>query len=256
MSRVAPCVMTRSPCIAAAATHIVSTALAWALTPATWRWDVVEAGCAVFLGWLVGLPTWWLVISAVFVPALTWCLELEASPLWGLGAFVALLLVYGSLWRSRVPLFFSSSRAQLALIELLPPGRVAFLDVGCGDGRVLHHLAAARRDSRFEGIEHAILPWLLARVRCWRFRMNCLVRRGDLWASSLAPYDVVYAYLSPAVMPQLWRKAQAEMQPGALLVTAFSVPGVCADRHVLVDDALCTELHVLRIDSARPDPCR
>jgi hypothetical protein len=53
------------------------------------------------------------------------------------------------------------------------------------------------------------------------------IKWGDFWNADLARHDVVYAYLSPAVMPRLWRKAQREMRPGTLLVSnSFTVPGV------------------------------
>jgi hypothetical protein len=42
----------------------------------------------------------------------------------------------------------------------------------------------------------------------------------------LSDYDVVFAFLSPAAMPALWRKASAEMRPGTLLLSyEFSIPG-------------------------------
>jgi len=55
-------------------------------------------------------------------------------------------------------------------------------------------------------------------------------QRVDLWRKSLAQYDVVYAFLSPVPMSDLWRKARAEMRPGSLLVSnTFRIDGVPAD---------------------------
>jgi SAM-dependent methyltransferase len=230
-----------------AAIHLVSAALAWAVTPAGWQWQATAAGFAVTLTWLTGLPAWWLAINAVFLPVLSWGIALAISPLWALGALVALMLVYGRIWISRVPLFFSSGRAQDALAGLLPEGRQSFLDVGCGDGRVLARLAAARPDCRFEGIEQALVPWLLARVRCWAAKAQCRIRRGNLWKLDLSAYDVVYAYLSPAVMAEFWAKARQEMRPGSLLVSAFAIPGLEPNRSVEIDDAMRTRLHVWRV---------
>jgi hypothetical protein len=76
---------------------------------------------------------------------------------------------------------------------------------------------------------------------------QCCVRRADLWTLDFGAYDVVYAYLSPAVMPELWAKARREMRPGALLVSAFQVPGVRADKALDVGDAMRTRLHVWRM---------
>ena len=227
--------------------YALSVPLAWFLTPANWPWEAVASVLAVALGWVLGLAPWWLAINALFIPALAWAVSMNFSPLWALAALVALVLVYGRIWASRVPLFFSSTRAQDAIATLLPQRPLAFLDAGCGDARVLAHLAATRNDSRFEGIEHAFVPWLIARIRSWKTDGQYYVRRGNLWGHGLTAYDVVYAYLSPAVMPRFWEKAKREMRPGALLVTAFPVPGVKPQRVVEVGDRMRTRLHVCRI---------
>jgi hypothetical protein len=58
-------------------------------------------------------------------------------------------------------------------------------------------------------------------------RSGCRIRFGDYRELDLARYDVVYAYLSPAAMGDLWSKARREMHPGSLLVSnRFAVPGV------------------------------
>ena len=234
-----------------AATYLLSLPLAALVAPAGFAFDASVAGLAVGFGWLMGLAPWWLAINAVFVPALSFGLSLEISPLWALAAFIGLILVYGAIWKSRVPLFFTSSRTLGALRTLLPQGPIRFLDAGCGDARVLTRLAAERPEGRFEGVEQALVPWLMARVRCRLSRGSCAVSRGDLWAADLSRYDVVYAYLSPAVMPEFWVKAKREMRPGTLLVSAFAVPGAAPSESVDVGDAVRTRLNVWRMGKAR-----
>ncbi len=241
----------QAPLARLAAIYLICVPLAWALTPQGWPWEVVVAGCAVGLGAMMGLAPWWLAINAVFMPALSWGITLDVSPMWPLVGLAALLLVYGRIWHSRVPLFFSSARAQQALVKLIPPGPHAVLDVGCGDGRVLARLASLRPDCRLEGVEQALVPWLLARMRAWAGKQTYTVRRADLWRVDLAAYDIVYAYLSPAVMPDFWRKAQSEMRPGSTLVSAFAIPGAASAVEIDVGDTMRTRLHVLRIGSGR-----
>jgi hypothetical protein len=244
-----------APLTRAAAIYALSVPLAWALTPAGIPWELVATALTVVLVPVAGLAPWWLAINAVFLPALTTSLNLELSPFWALAVLGLLMMLYGRIWRSQVPLFFSSRRAQVALARLLPTDRpVSFLDAGCGDGRVLARLASARPDSRFEGVEHAVAPWLAARLRCSRHEHRCKVVIGNLWTRTLAPYDVVYAFLSPAVMERFWHKAQREMRPGTMLVSAFAVPNVVPHERVEVTDALRTQLHVWRIGSDTAGP--
>jgi len=245
----------KAPIGRAGVIYSLSVPLALAVAPRGLPWEFLAAMFALILVPVARLGPWWLVINAVFLPALTTALTLELSPLWALGALAALVLLYGGIWRSRVPIFFSSRRAQAALATLLPSDRsISFLDVGCGDGRVLARLASSRPESRFEGIEHALGLWLAARLRCRRLRKQCRVLRGNLWSRTLTQYDVVYAFLSPAVMERLWEKAQREMRPGTLLVSAFAVPHVSAHEHIEVADVFGTRLHVWRIGADRKGP--
>ena len=239
--------VSRAPLGRVTAVHLASLALAGFVTFGILPWALSVATLAAAFSWLAGLAPWWIAINALFVPALSFALSFDVSPLWALAVFVGLVLVYGGIWKSRVPLFFSSGAAVDALSKLLPAEAVRFLDVGCGDGRVLARLASSRPDSVFEGVEQALVPWLTAKLRERFGRGQCAVRRADLWALDLGGYDVVYAYLSPAVMPELWAKARREMRAGAMLVSAFAVPGAHPDESIEVDDALATQLHVWRM---------
>ena len=61
--------------------------------------------------------------------------------------------------------------------------------------------------------------------------------RGDYESLDFADYDAVFAYLSPAAMTALWRKARREMRPGTRLVSnTFAVPGVEPDETHAVED--------------------
>jgi SAM-dependent methyltransferase len=136
----------------------------------------------------------------------------------------------------------------MALRALLPV-HVAprVIDLGCGLGDVIARLAPARFDASFVGYEVAPLPALVAWLRN-RHHANVRIARRDFWAENLGTYDVVYAFLSPAAMPELWRKARAEMKPGTLLISnSFPVPGVEPDRIVPLAGRGSNALYLYRL---------
>ena len=204
---------------------------------------VVQGLCAAGVSHKLEAPRWWLAIHLGFMPLVVAAASLGLDPLWYLGGFVLLLLVFWRTDTSRVPLYLTNSNTAVALLDLLPATPCHVLDLGCGDGRLLRRLARARPDCDFLGIEHAPLPFLWAWLAALGLR-NCRIRRGDFWRRPLGLFDVVYAFLSPAPMPRLWTKASAELRPGALLISnSFDVPNIAPARVVDVDDRRRTRLY-------------
>lgn len=197
---------------------------------------------AALFSFFAGLAKWWLLIQLIFVPALVLMLAVELPPGLFLGAFLVLLLVYWSTFRTQVPLYLSSNKVWHALECLLPAAKVdsgfTFMDLGSGLGGVLTHLAKVRTDGVYAGVEAAPLPflWSWLRVKLGGYR-NCRVQWGSLWGCDLSQYDIVFAYLSPVPMEKLWRKARAEMRPGTLFISStFAIPDQKPHETVQVDD--------------------
>lgn len=205
---------------------------------------------AAAFGHLAGLARWWLLIQFLFIPAIVLALALQLPPNFFLAAFLVLLVVYWSTFRSQVPLYLSSRKVWKALELLLPfqmPGKTfSFMDLGSGIGGVLAHLAKARPDGRYYGVEAAPLPFFLSwgRLHLAR-RRNCEVRWGSLWDCDLSQYDVVFAYLSPVPMDKLWEKAKREMRPGALFISnTFAVADHPPQQTFTVDDMHHSTLYI------------
>lgn len=191
---------------------------------------LAQACVAALVALMLGQPRWWLAIHLFFAPGALAALSLELDPRWYLAGFVALALVFGGVYRSRVPLYLSSTAATDALLAALPrEAHLRFLDLGCGLGSVLERVTRTRPGAACVGVEAALVPWLVAWLRSGR-GARYRVRRASLWDTRLERHDVVYAYLSPAAMPSLWVKAIREMNPGSLLISnSFPVPGATAD---------------------------
>ena len=202
-------------------------------------WPLVAVQAVGAAGAAIALRSapWWRWIHLGFIPLVVGALQLGIAPGWYLAAFVAFALVYWSSFRTQVPLFLSNPQTAAAVAELLPrdyPTRL--LDLGSGTGALLRPLARLRPDCRCEGIEAAPAPYLLSCLLSRR-QPNIALARGDFWKLPWADYDLVYAFLSPVPMAEVWRKATEELRPGSLLVSnSFEVPGVPAGEVIALHD--------------------
>ena len=185
----------------------------------------------------------------VLCALMVWGVVTFQPPLWLYPtAFVIVFLFYTNTLIERVPLYLSNATTWAAVGELLDsePGRTsgppAFVDLGCGLGGLVAHVARTHPAWRVVGVETAPGPYLIAKART-AFLSNAQVRFQSLWNLDLANFDVAYAFLSPVPMKRLTDKAKAEMPKGGLLVSnSFWADDVAFDGEVLVNDARETRL--------------
>lgn len=199
---------------------------------------------ALLLASLTRQPWWWKLIHSIFAP-LAWAVSLlSIDPGWFLLAFILLLLVYRGAISGQIPLYLSNRTTASALAKLTENRTsMRFTDLGAGIASTLRTLARARPDAQFSGIENAPATWLIGWLRTASLG-NCRWLWGDLWQARLDTEDVVYAFLSPAAMPRLWRKVEAEMRPGSLFISnSFAVPDVEPSTILELDDARGTRLY-------------
>lgn len=192
---------------------------------ALWQFVLVQGGIAAFLSRLWRQPAWWPPLHFGFFPAIL--LAQQASvPAWAyLAAFLLLVLFYWSTFRTRVPLYLSNRKARQAVAAMLPESRAfRFIDLGSGLGGVPFYLAPRFPHGRFCGTETAPAPWLISCLRARLQHSSVTFMRRDYATLDLADFDVVFAFLSPAAMPALWKQAQTQMRSGSLFVSlSFAV---------------------------------
>lgn len=181
------------------------------------------------------LAGWWIAIQFVFPVAVLAVFALQFPPVLFLMAFLFLLGLYWSTFRTQVPFYPSGPATWQAVAQLLPAERpLNVIDIGSGLGGFVLNMAERRPDSLFTGIELAPLPWLISALRARLTRSAATFVRGDYESLDFSTFDVVFAYLSPAAMPGLWQKFQREMRPGTLLLSyEFPVEGVAPHLSVL-----------------------
>ena len=182
---------------------------------------------------LLGAAWWWFPMHLGFMPGAFWLHGLILPEwVWPAGLCV-LVLFFGWTGRSRAPLYLTGRASYQALLSLLPAHPCRMIDLGCGDGALLRHLARARQDCSFVGMEQAPLLWVWAWIAA-RGLPNLTILRGNFWHHSLSGYDLAYAFLSPAPMERLWEKACREMSPGTRLISnRFPVPALTPQSEVV-----------------------
>jgi hypothetical protein len=126
-------------------------------------------------------------------------------------------------WRD-APLFPTPEQALVGLAELAPlkPG-APIVDAGCGLGAGLMALHQQYPPAAITGWEWSGPLALACRWRC-RFAR---VERADIWVRDWSGFDLVYLFQRPESMPRALAKAQAELRPGAWLVSLeFPIVGL------------------------------
>lgn len=200
-----------------------------------WVWLLAHLCLVSILAKFANMPVWWRWIHVVF-PVAVLCMQQVALPASVYFAgFVITLTLYWSVYNTRVPFypsFPSTWRAMHRILEQHADDQpLKVLDIGSGIGDIAMFLAKQRIHDEVSGIEIAPLPWVISAVRAIFSGTSVKFTLGDYRQLDFASLDVVFAYLSPAVMGPVWQKVQQEMRPGCLFVSSeFPVPEVNASR--------------------------
>jgi hypothetical protein len=208
--------------------------------PAAISWldvAIMQGIMAAFFGVLLRQAWWWIVIHVTFFPLLVWFLLLQ----WVAWTYLLIsgffILVFWRTITGNVPVFFSSQAVVQAIAELVEEKDIMhFAELGAGIGTVAKPLAENYSLLNVHAFENAPLLWL---INVWRGRnmFNLQVFRHCFWQVNLANYDLVFAYLSPAVMSKLGAKVRTEMRVGGVFVSSsFPVQDWEADAVIYLDD--------------------
>jgi len=203
---------------------------------------------ASLAGRAFGLSVYWIPLQLLLPFALVYS---AVIPAWVyLTGFVLCALVFWNSATGQVPLYLTNTKTWAAIHALASQsGARTFIDLGSGSGGGVVFLARANPELDVTGVETAPLVYLLSRLRvAMQARKNARIRYKSIWQEDLGRYDLVYCFLSPAPMAEMYRKARKEMRRGTLFVSnSFTVPGHPPDRIVDVSDGRKTTLLIWKM---------
>lgn len=144
----------------------------------------------------------------------------------------------------------TSSRVRRALFQLLPVdpgGPVA--ELGAGWGTLAFPLAQRWPDRPVTAYEISPVPWLFTQCRqAVRPRCNLRILRRDIFTADLRGTALVVCYLHRGAMTCLRAKFEAELSPGAAVLThTFAVPGWVPEAVIRAPDLYRTPVYLYRI---------
>jgi hypothetical protein len=189
---------------------------------------ILQSIIASALSYALGMAIWWRWIH-LFFPLALWAMAIsQISNTFYLVGFVITLTLYWTTFKTQVPFYPSRPAVWKALAQLMAEQSkpaMRMIDIGSGIGDLSMYIAKNRKLDQVEGIEIAPLPWIVSLLRAKLKRSSAQFILGNYQNLDFANYDVVFAYLSPAAMPELWQKASRDMRKGSLLVSLeFDIP--------------------------------
>lgn len=214
-------------------------------------WLLLHLALVSLMAAAIRMPIWWRWIHLAFPVAVTLMQALALPATVYLGGFIITLALYWSVHNTRVPFYPSFPATWRAMHHLLEQqagdNALRVLDIGSGLGDVPLFLAKQRPHDRVSGIEIAPLPWLISFLRATFSGSSVTFTLGNYHQLDFAEQDVVFAYLSPAVMEDVWHKVCREMRPGSCFVSSeFAVPDVTAT-HIIYPGIHAPALYLYRM---------
>ncbi|MDO9180772.1 MAG: hypothetical protein Q7U04_00120 [Bacteriovorax sp.] len=193
------------------------------------------------------LPKWFFFISILFPLTFVLAFHFFQFSSWVYGVlFIFFALTFSHTLKERVPLYLTNEKTYQALRKITKEiNAKSIVDLGSGLGGVVR--ALSEKNIFSYGVETAPLLWIISSLLSF-FSFKGKILRQNIWNTKLSEYDMVYAFLSPAIMEKLYQKVKSEMRSGSLFVSnSFAVEGVLADEVWQLDDQRQTILYLYKI---------
>ena len=142
----------------------------------------------------------------------------------GVASFFLLCCLGVMLWAGSI--LFSFKAPYVPLPHVVLPGIVQSLalmptsvvyDIGCGDGRILRAAYACEPQATYIGIERALFPYMLSRMRSMGTRIT--FKKKNAFRETYADATHIVVYLLPGLVEDVWKKIAQECKPGTQYVS-------------------------------------
>lgn len=203
---------------------------------------LLQAVLSSALSQYFGMASWWKWIHLGF-PVFVWLMLMFPIPTEVyLVGFVVTASIYWTSFRTQVPYYpsrlpvWKKVSAVTHQYQAQYGSNIHVMEIGSGLGGFARYIAQTHPAAQVEGIEVAPLPWLVSVASRFWHHSTARFKLGNYEQLDFATYDIVFAYLSPAAMPALWKKSQQQMLKGRLLISLeFPVPDIKPTQHMQGD---------------------
>lgn len=149
-----------------------------------------------------------------------------------------LLYAIAVYFRTHVPYVGTAKQYVSTIFRHIPiTEKTIVYDLGCGKGNFLF---AAERYHPQALVGYELSPYLVlhAKIEAWFRRSNVKVHLKDFFSVDISQADLIYLYLVPPVLEQLWPKIQKEGKKGAIvLILADQIKRIPADAAIILEPA-------------------
>ncbi len=161
---------------------------------------------------MIPLLLYWLLIIVEFIFVIT-------------AAFYMLFLIYSSVMGA--PYVPSKKKLIVNILQEIPlTKKTRFLDLGCGDGRVV---IAAAKEYKLKAVGIDINPMIIAwaKIKARLTKVTAVeFRVANIFKTDLKNYDIIFMFLMPQLLIKLKPKLQQETKKKALLIShGFKIDG-------------------------------
>ena len=94
-----------------------------------------------------------------------------------------------------------------------------FIDIGCGDGRLL--FTVARSGAIATGYEISLIPYAISKLKLLflKEKNNVTIHYANFWNKNLRDADIIYFFLTPKFYPKIAKKLKEELRPGTKVLS-------------------------------------